>query len=182
MARRAPDAPACMRSGKKTRTAQLMGCGSRSSDQWRGPEDDARYQMLPVGQFVPARRHSSRRHRGLLDFRCRSTLERRELVCQPHRLTRCRFRRRCLKEPPNPDPKTCQSPPMRAGHEHPAEAGETLKTGIRASPYSGPFRKSLFLAVGMLVPEWRPWLSQGTPPLCPVKPPGKPVRRPSVER
>src|SRR3954465_10595626 len=46
------------------------------------------------------------------------------------------------------------------------------------SPNLGPFRKSLFLAVGMLVPApdvARPWHSQGTPELCPVKPPGKPA-------
>ena len=81
-----------------------------------------------------------------------SALERRESVCQPRRLTRCRFRR---ADRGAAEPRTLEMPKPagRAGHEHPAEGrGNCVISQIPASPNSGPFRKSLFLAVGMFVP------------------------------
>jgi hypothetical protein len=73
-------------------------------------------------------------------------LERRDSIMQagrpPWRFAVCR------RSLPNPEPQTCQSPPVRAGHEHPAEAGETQRLTTRVSPNSGPFRKRVFSCHG----------------------------------
>jgi hypothetical protein len=52
------------------------------------------------------------------------------------------------------EPRTqkCQSPPVRAGHDHPAEAGELSNLTIASLPQLRPVSQALFLAVGMLVP------------------------------
>ena len=79
-------------------------------------------------------------------------LERRDSVWQARTLTRCRFRRADLR---SRRPRTLEMPKPagRAGHEHPARAGETRVLAIRASPNSCPFRKSLFLPWGCSCPR-----------------------------
>ena len=61
---------------------------------------------------------------------------------------------RCVaRSLPNPEPQKCQSPPMRAGHEHPAEGRGNSDLTIRASPNSGLFRKPYYLPWGCSCPR-----------------------------
>ena len=78
-------------------------------------------------------------------------LERRESVCQPHRLTRCRFRRgdrrSRLTQTPN-----MPKPAGEAGHEHPAEPGNGVDIDNPTIHQLRPVSQEPFLATGMLVP------------------------------
>ena len=47
---------------------------------------------------------------------------------------------RLIEEPAEPRTQKRQGPPMRAGHEHPAEGRGNSALTPRASPNSGPFR------------------------------------------
>ena len=71
---------------------------------------------IPAEQPVPAW------HTGSTPIHSDPALERRDSVMQADRPP-CRFAV-CRRSLPNPEPQKCQSPPMRAGHEHPAEGRE----------------------------------------------------------
>jgi hypothetical protein len=59
-----------------------------------------------------------------------------------------------LKEPPEPRTLKCQSPPMRAGHEHPAEAGETRNLAVASFLHLRPVsQEPIFLPRGCLCPR-----------------------------
>jgi hypothetical protein len=59
-----------------------------------------------------------------------------------------------LKEPPEPRTRKCQSPPMRAGHEHPAEAGETRNLAVASFLQLRPVsQEPIFLPGGCSCPR-----------------------------
>ena len=77
--------------------------------------------------------------------------QRRNSVVQADRLPR-QFAV-CREEPPEPRTLEMPKPAGKGGPEHPAEGrGNSVTWTIQSIPNSGPFRKTLFLATGMLVP------------------------------
>ena len=58
-----------------------------------------------------------------------------------------------LKEPPEPRTRKCQSPPMREGHEHPAEAGGFLSGQQEHPPTQARFARAYFLPRGCSCPR-----------------------------
>jgi hypothetical protein len=67
---------------------------------------------------------------------------------------RCADSAALLKEPPEPRTRKCQSPPMRAGHEHPAEAGETRNLAVASIPQLRPVsQEPIFLPRGCSCPR-----------------------------
>ena len=72
-------------------------------------------------------------------------------VCQPHKLTRCRFRR-ADRGAAEPRTQKCQSPPVKVGHAHPGRCRGNALSCKSSFPHIVPVSQPLKLATGVFVP------------------------------